>query len=75
MFNETPNHALQRTGPRVTPAAPPSCRLASLAHLTAQPSRHAARSLCLGSLHVLLVGPHLPAVEAPAPAADTELGR
>jgi len=51
---ETPNHALQRTGARVTPAAPPPCRLASLAHHAAQPSRHARRSLSLGSLGVSL---------------------
>ena len=58
--NGTPNHALQRTAPRVTLAAadrPATCAHPAPGRLRPQPARRAPQSLSLGSLAVLAPPP------------------
>jgi len=69
---ESPNHALQRTAPRVTLAAP-TASLRSPPAAFPQPARRAPQSLSLGSLgvatRVVFNGAFLPAFLSPMPSS------
>ena len=74
MHPETPNHALQRTAPRVTLAA--AHRPAAFAHpapaMSPQPARRAPQSLSLGSLgdfaHLIRAMSDLKDIPSPMPS-------